>query len=350
MKYIPINLPYLGEEEKKEVLKVLDSGYLTNKLGQGPMVSEFEKSFAKYIGCKYAIATNSGTSALHALLLSLDLDQKSEVIVPSFTFVATASVVLHVGAKPVFVDIDPEIFTIDPSKLEKLINKNTKAIILVHLFGHPADLDPILDIAEKYDIYVLEDACQAHGAEYKNKKVGCLADAGCFSFYPSKNMTTGEGGMITTNNDEINEKVRMIINHGEKTVYNTVRLGHNFRMPEISAAIGKVQLQKLPEFISKRTKNAEYLNTNLKDMDDIQIPVVKPWAKHCWYMYTITLLNHDEKSRDLFVNKLNEASIGAGVYYKKPVHMMPLFKKFYNSSLNLEITEKIIKQVLSIPV
>ncbi|MHA1270264.1 MAG: DegT/DnrJ/EryC1/StrS family aminotransferase [Candidatus Helarchaeota archaeon] len=350
MKQIPINIPYIGEEEIKEVIKVLKSGYLTNKAGQGPMVREFESRFSKYIGSKYAIALNSGTAALHALLLSLDLSHSDEIIVPSFTFVATASMILHVGAKPVFVDIERDIFTLDPEKVKNAITKRTKAIIPVHLFGHPADLGPIIDIAKEKDIYVIEDACQAHGSEYMNKKTGSIADAGCFSFYPSKNMTTGEGGMITTNNEEIAEKVRIIINHGEKSVYNTVRLGHNFRMPEINAAIGKIQLKRLPDFIRKRTENANYFTKNLSEYSNIQVPVVRNWAKHCWYMYTLIYKKDNSLNRDEFIKKLNDDGISAGVYYKKPLHLMPLFKDLQINRNELEMTETFSSQVFSIPV
>jgi perosamine synthetase len=243
---IPVNIPLLGKEEKEAVMKVLDSGMLTQKAGRGPMVSEFEKKFANYVKVKDAIATNSGTAALHAALLALNLKPSDEVIVPSFTFVATASVVLHVGAKPVFVDIDPEIYAMDPHEVKKKITPNTKAIIPVHLFGHPADMDALKELTKARSIKVIEDACQAHGATYKGRQVGSIGDLACFSFYPSKNMTTGEGGMVTTNDDDIAEAIRTIINHGEKEAYQTVRLGHNFRMPEVSAAIGTVQIDKLP--------------------------------------------------------------------------------------------------------
>ncbi|MBD3227955.1 MAG: aminotransferase class I/II-fold pyridoxal phosphate-dependent enzyme [Candidatus Lokiarchaeota archaeon] len=347
MKQIPINIPIIGEQEKKEALKVLETGYLTNKAGLGPMVGKFEKKFSEYIGCKYCIAVNSGTSALHAILLALDLKPEDEVIVPSFTFVATASMILHVNATPVFVDIEPDIFTLDPKKVEEAVNKNTKAIIPVHLFGHPADMDPILEIAEKNDLYVIEDTCQAHGAEYKRKKVGNISDAGFFSFYPSKNMTTGEGGMITTDNEEIANKIRMIINHGEKETYNTIRLGHNFRMPEINAAIGKVQLKRLPKFIEKRTKNADFFTSNLEEIVEFQTPKVREFAKHCWYMYSIL---YENENRDEFVKELNAASIGAGVYYKKPLHLMPLFQNSRAKKFDLKTTQMTAQKIFSIPV
>jgi len=208
MKKIPINIPLIDNKEKEEVLKVLDSGILTSKSGNGPFVKKFQNEFSKFVNCKYAIATNSGTAALHSCLLALDLKPGDEIILPSFTFVATASVVLHVNAKPVFIDIDLETYTINPELIKDKITDRTKVIIPVHLFGHPADKKPIIEIAEKYNLFVIEDACQAHGAKYDGKMVGSIGDAACFSFYPSKNMTTGEGGMITTNNEEFAEKLK----------------------------------------------------------------------------------------------------------------------------------------------
>ncbi|MHA1311101.1 MAG: DegT/DnrJ/EryC1/StrS family aminotransferase [Candidatus Helarchaeota archaeon] len=349
MKKIPINLPLIGKEEQQIVLNVLKSGVLTNKSGQGPMVHKFENNFSNYIGCRYAIATNSGTSALHAALLALDLKPRDEVIVPSFTFVATATIILHVHAKVVFADIEPETFTLDPIKINKVISKNTKVIIPVHLFGHPADMKPLIEIAEDKNIFLLEDACQAHGSEYRGKKSGNLSDAACFSFYPSKNMTTGEGGIITTNNEEFADKIRMIINHGENKAYNTIRLGHNFRMPEISAAIGIEQLKKLPEFINKRAKNASYFNLKLNNINELRLPIEKKWAKHSWYMYTLTIKDKNI-DRNLIVKSLNDSGIGAGVYYQIPLHLMPFFQKMKIKNDDLSITEQISKKVFSIPV
>ncbi len=349
---IPVNRPLLGAEEKEAVLKVLDSGILTNKEGKGPMVSEFEKKFAAYVKVKHAIAMNSGTAALHAALLALDLKHDEEVIIPSFTFIATASMILHVGAKPVFVDIDPDIYTISPHEVKKVLTSKTKAIIPVHLYGHPADLDPLKEFAADQNLVIIEDACQAHGATYKRQQVGSIGDLACFSFYPSKNMTTGEGGMLTTNDDEIAEKIRMIINHGEKGAYQTVRLGHNFRMPEISAAIGSVQIDKLPQFLARRRKNVQQLSTLIGQNPYIQLPIVKDWATHSWYLFTIRIpQNPGNLSRDAFIEKMRAAGIGTAVYYKPPLHLIPYFKKLFNfQGGEFPETEKATREVVSLPV
>ncbi len=349
---IPVNIPLLDNEEKKAVMKVLDSGLLTQKAGKGPMVSEFEKKFSRYVKVKHCIALNSGTAALHAALLALDLKSGDEIIIPSFTFVATASVALHVGAKPIFVDIDPEIYAMDPNEVEKAITPKTKAIIPVHLFGHPADMDPLIALARKNDLTIIEDACQAHGALYKKQPVGAIGDLACFSFYPSKNMTTGEGGMLTTNDDEIAETVRIIINHGEKEAYQTIRLGHNFRMPEVSAAIGSVQIDKLPKFIDQRRKNVKYLTSIIKDNPNIQLPIVKEWADHGWYLFTVRILQKNTSmTRDTFVKKMHEANIGASIYYETPLHLIPYFRKIFNfKGGEFPKTEKAVKDVVSLPI
>jgi perosamine synthetase len=349
---IPVNIPLIGDEEKEAVLKVLSSNMLTHKEGQGPMVMEFEKKFAKYIKVKHAIALNSGTAALHAALLSLDLRPEDEVIIPTFTFVATASMVLHVGAKPVFVDIDPEIYTMDPNAVEKAITSNTKAIIPVHLYGHPADLDSLGKLAKAHNLVLIEDACQAHGALFKGAQVGSIGDLGCFSFYPSKNMTTGEGGMLTTNDDAIAEKVRMILNHGEKEAYKTVRLGHNFRMPEVSAAIGTVQIDKLPNFIEQRRKNVHHLSSIIKSNPNVQLPHEREWATHSWYLFTIQVLqNTTSLTRDAVAEKLHGAGIGASIYYRTPLHLIPYFKDLFGfKGGEFPESEKATETVLSLPV
>ncbi|NVM02364.1 MAG: DegT/DnrJ/EryC1/StrS aminotransferase family protein [Candidatus Helarchaeota archaeon] len=349
MDFVPVNKPMLGEEETTEISKIIQSGALTHKEGKGKYVLKFEESFAKFIGTKHAIAVNSGTAALHSALLALNLDPKDEIIVPTFTFVATAEVVLHVGCKVVFSDINPRTFNIDLSTIQKKVTNRTKAIIAVHLYGHPVDLNPILEFAKDKEIAVIEDVAQAHGGTYYGKMVGSLGDFGCFSFYPSKNMTTGEGGMITTNSSELADKLRMIRNHGESEEYKTVVLGHNFRMPELSAAIGDIQLKKLKDFLTKRATNAEILNNALQDVETINIPIVEEWATHAWYLYTTTL--KDPTKRNDLIAKLRKENIGTGVYYSTPLHLMPLFQKLYGFKggefLN---SEKASKSVLSLPV
>jgi len=339
---IPIAKPMIGEEEKKAVIEVLDSGMLAS----GPKVEEFEKKFAEFIRVKHAIATTSGTTALHLALLSLGVGDGDEVIVPSFSFIATANSILFCNAKPVFCDVDLETFNIDVEKIESLITDKTRAIMPVHLYGQPADMKPILEIAEEHDLYVIGDAAQAHGAEYDGGRVGSFGDVECFSFYPTKNMTTGEGGMITTNIEEIAERARSIRNHGrEKTKwgYEHNRLGYNYRMTDIAAAIGLEQLKKLPKFNEKRRKNAEYYNENLDGIDGIEIPYVLENVKHVYHQYTIKC-----DDRESIINKLKEKEIGYGIYYPKPLHFYRHLEKFATN--DLKNSEILSEKVVSIPV
>jgi len=345
---IPINAPQFGEEEIAVVAKVLKSGMLTHGLGAGPMVTKFEKDFAKFVKAKHAIAVNSGTAALHSALMGTGIKSGDEVILPSFTFVATAEAIVFAGAKPVFVDIDPETYNISPAKIEKAITKKTKAIMPVDLYGLPADMQPIREIADKHGLLVIEDAAQAHGAIYKGKPAGAFADAACWSFYISKNMTTGEGGMITTNNDEIAEKMWFIRCHGEKEKYKSLMLGHNYRMPEIEAAIGCVQLEKLPKFLDKRRKNAEKLTDILNEAKKLSLPKEPKGFKHSWYLYTVRLKGAKEEERDKIAEELRRKGVGVGVYYVNPVHLMPYYSGF--GKYKLPETETASKQVFSLPV
>ena len=345
---IPINAPQIGKEEIDAVVKVLESGVLTHGLGAGPIVTKFEKNFAKFMGAKHAIAVNTGTAALHLALAAANLKTGDEVILPSFTFVATAEVVVMAGAKPVFVDINPETYNISPEKIEKAITKKTRAIMPVDLYGLPADMQPIKEIAEKHGLLIIEDAAQAHGAKYKGKPPGAFADAACWSFYASKNITTGEGGMVTTNDDELAEKMRFMRSHGEKEKYKSLMLGHNYHMTEIQAAIGCVQLEKLPKFSEKRRKNAEKLTSNLKNSRKLKLPTEPKGYQHSWYLYTVRLKNAKEKERDEIVEKLRQKGIDAQVYYKCPIHLMPYYSKF--GKYHLPETEKAAVQVFSLPV
>jgi len=345
---IPINAPQIGEEEIEAVAEVLKSGVLTHGLGMGPMVTKFEKAFAKFAKAKHAVAVNSGTAALHLALLGAGVKAGAEVILPSFTFVATAEIVVMAGAKPVFVDIDPETYDISPKKIEKAVTKKTKAIIPVDLYGLPVDMKPIREIADKHGLLVIEDSCQAHGATYAGRPVGAFADAACWSFFASKNMTTGEGGMVTTNNEEVAENMRVIRSHGEKEKYKSTMLGHNYRMPEIEAAIGYEQLKKLPKFLSHRRRNAKRLTTILEKADKLQLPREPKGYKHSWYLYTVRMKNANAKRRDKIAEELRGKGIGVGVYYVNPIHQMPYYRKF--GRYRLPETEKASKQVLSLPV
>ena len=341
---IPIAKPSIGNEEIEEVVRVLKSGMLA----QGKKVEEFEKQFSKYIGVKHAIAVSNGTSALHTALLSAGIKPGDEVIVPSFTFIATANSVLFCGAKPIFADIGEDDFNIDTDDLQRKITSKTKAIIPVHLYGQPADMKAIMEIAEDKKLKVIEDACQAHGAEFNGKKVGSFG-IGTFSFYPTKNMTTGEGGMITTNSDGIDEKSRLLRSHGMRIRYHHDIVGYNYRMSDINAAIGIWQLKKLDENNRKRIENAKLLTEGLKDLDGIITPKVIPHRKHVFHQYTIRVTDEFGMSREELMKRLKEKGIGSLIYYPIPIHKQ---KVYLNMGFNVElpVTESIVKEVLSIPV
>ena len=336
---IPIAKPLIGEEEKNAVRHVLESGMIA----AGPRTEEFEKKFAEYVGTKYAIATTSGTTALHLGLLCLGVKKGDEVIIPAFTFIASANAPLFCGATPVFCDVDARTFNIDPEKVKKLITKKTKAIMPVHLYGQAADMKPLLEIAEQHAIHIIGDACQAHGALYDSKMVGSFPDLECFSFYPTKNMTSSEGGMITTDRQDLAELANSLRNHGrEKTKwgYEHGRLGYNYRMTDITAAIGLEQLKKLPGFNDKRRRNARYLDTHLTS---VEIPYVLPNAQHCYHQYTIKT-----QQRDALIQHLKKNEIGFGIYYPKPVHQFEHLKPYGHR--DLKTSEKLINEVLSLPV
>jgi perosamine synthetase len=346
---IPINRPQIGEEEVEAVAKVLRSGLLTQALGAGPMVTQFEKNFAKFAAVKHAIAVNTGTAALHSAVIAAGVKHGDEVILPSFTFVATAEAVVMAGGKPVFVDIDPETYNISPVEIEKVATRKTKAILPVDLYGLPAEIKPIREIAAEHDLAVVEDAAQAHGATYAGKPVGVFADITCWSLYASKNMTTGEGGVITTSNDEMAETMRLMRTHGEKAKYASLMFGYNYRMSEIQAAIGLVQLEKLPAFVAKRRENARRLTRMLAKTEKLQLPHEPKGQEHSWYLYTVRLKNATENERNRIVAALREKDIGTEVYYPNPVHLMPYYRDSFGRR-RLPETEKAAKQVFSLPI
>jgi len=330
---IPISKPEIGKEEIEAVTKVLQSGMLA----QGEVVEEFEDKFAAYIGTDYAIATNSGTSALHTALASAGINSGDEVITTAFSFFATASCVLMQNATPVFVDINPKTYNIDPSKIEAKLSERTRAIIPVHLYGQPCEMSEILKIAKEHNLVVIEDAAQAHGAEYKATKVGSIGDIGVFSFYSTKNIITGEGGMITTNNEQIAERARMIRNHGQTKRYFHDCLGYNYRMTNIAAAIGLVQLKKIDMLNLKRMSNARYYGEQF----NLKKPYVSQNVKHVFHQYTIRV-----KDREKFIAHLERHGVGYGIYYPVPLPSQPLF----NSEGAFPEAELASKEVVSIPV
>lgn len=346
---IPINVPLIGEEEIEAVVKVMRNGSLTNALGAGPAVTQFEKKFAEFAGVKHAVAVNTGTAALHSAVVAVGVKQGDEVILPSFTFVATAEAVVMAGGKPVFTDIDPETYDLSPSEIEKNVTERTKAIVPVDLYGFSVDSKPIRKIASEHDLAVVEDAAQAHGATYARKPVGVYADTACWSLYASKNITTGEGGVVTTNNDELDEILRLIRNHGEKAKYASLMLGYNYRMSEIQAAIGLVQLKKLSIFTAKRRENARRLTKLLASSDSLKLPHESAERKHSWYLYTVRLKNSSVNKRNKIVEELQKKGIGAVAYYVHPVHLMPYYLETYGE-YRLPETEKAASQVFSLPV
>lgn len=339
---IPIAKPIIADEEVEEVIKVLRSGFIA----QGPKVAEFEENFAEYIGVKHAVASSSGTTALHLALLAAGVGPGDEVITTPFTFAATGNSILYVGAKPVFVDIDHETYNLDPEKIEKEVTDKTKVIMPVHLYGQPADMDPIQEIADEHELIIIEDAAQAHGALYNGKKTGSLGDMGCFSFYPTKNMTTSEGGIITTNNEEMAEKARVLRAHGESERYTHVVLGYNFRMTDIAAAIGIVQLKKLEKFNEKRIKNAKYLTEQIDKINGIKPPYVLNYVKHVFHQYTVRV---EKSKRDELMNFLNRSGIGTGIHYPKPIYQQKLYQEL-GFSASCPEAETAAAEVLSLPV
>lgn len=347
-KMIKINIPQIDEKEIEMVVKVLRSRVLTDRHGNGPMVRRFEEEFASFVEAKHAIAVNNGTAALHTALLAAGVTSGDDVTLPSFTFVATAEAVALTGARPVFVDIDPLTYNIDPKKIEETVTAKTKAVMAVDLYGLPADMEAIKEVAQKHDLVVVEDSAQAHGALYKGKPPGSFADIACWSFYASKNMTTGEGGMVTTNDDEYAEKLRYIRSHGEKEEYKSFMIGHNYRMPEIEAAIGCTQLRKLPGFLEERRRNARLLTERLSGITRLQLPAEPRGCKHGWYLYTVRLQDADASERNKIVYRLRKRAIGAAVYYPTPIHLMPYYRRF--GEYHLPEAERAAQQVFSLPI
>jgi len=341
---IPIAKPLLDEDEINAAVEVLRSG----NIAEGTRVSLFEQNFKELIGVKHAIAVNSGTSALQIALQAAGVGKEDEVITTSFSFIATANSILYTNAKPIFADISRDTFNIDPDDVLNKITHRTKAILPVHLYGHPAEMKALLEIAGDNDLVLIEDACQAHGAQYHGKNVGSFG-IGTFSFYPTKNMTTGEGGMITTNNHDIDICARMIRSHGSRQRYLHEMLGYNFRMTDISAAMGLIQLKKLAEFNKKRIKNAKYLSDGLKNIHGIEIPPVRKGCTHVFHQYTIRITEDCPIERDTLVERLRDHDIGTGIYYPIPIHKQPFYRKLGYDDVLLE-TEIAAKQVISLPI
>lgn len=343
---IPINKPAIGEEEKNAVLKVLDSLQLTDSSFEGGrFVREFEKLFAEYVGVKHAIAVNSGTSAILAALMALGVGEGCETLTSGFTFASTATTSLFLNARVKFVDIELETYSISVNDLARKLSRAAKVVLPVHLYGHPAQLDEVIEEAEKYGVFVVEDAAQSLGSKYRGKMTGSLGIMGCFSLYATKIVTCGEGGVITTNDDALAEKLKMIRSHGQVKGYDSKVLGLNLRMPQIEAAIGIEQLKKIDSFIKARRKNALFYNGEFSELENIRLPIEKDYAETNWSIYTVYV----KRRRNESLQYLRERGVGATVYYPIPLNRMEVFMKHVEFE-PLPNCEDAAEHVLSLPV
>jgi dTDP-4-amino-4,6-dideoxygalactose transaminase len=346
MTFIPINKPLLGNQESKAVQEVLASGMLTDaSMEGGRRVRDLEGKIRSLVGTKHVIAVNSGTAALHSVLMALGVKAGDEVVVPSFTFVATANVVLACGARPVFVDIKKD-YNIDPMAFRRSLSRRTKAVIPVHLYGYPADMDEVREVASSHGVAVIEDAAESLGATYRGTQTGKLSNAGCFSFYATKVVTSGEGGAISTDDDELAERLRLVRNHGMVHGYDSRILGFNYRLPELNAAIASVQMDRLEGFLQARSRNARYLTERISSAPGVAFAQNAADRTHVYYLYTLQL----RKKRDQVLKALNEWGIGAAVYFRIPIHRTPLYAGLGHAKKVLKNTEFATSHVISLPV
>ena len=337
---IPLSKPYIGDEEKQAVLEVLESGMLA----QGPRVARLEAAWAQACGVKHAIATSNGTTALHVALMAHGIGAGDEVITTPFTFAASVNSILYVGARPVFVDVEADTFNINPALLADAITPRTKALMPVHLFGLPCDMDAITAIARRHNLLIIEDAAQAIGAEYRGKRAGSFG-TGCFSLYATKNVMSGEGGMITTDDDDLAQACRLLRSHGMARRYYHDVLGYNFRMTDLHAAIGLAQLNRLDEFTRQRRANAAYLNARL---ESVVTPKAPEGYGHAWHQYTVRV--NRGRNRDTAVKQLNEAGIGTGLFYPIPVPRQQHLVNLGLGGAHTPVADQLAQEVVSLPV
>lgn len=321
-RHVSVAEPILGESEYENVERVLDSG----RFLQGPMVEDFEEKWAEYVGTDHAVAVSNGTTAIQLVLKSLGMEPGDEVIVPSLTFGSTATAVVHQAGVPVFADIDRELYTLDHTDLERCLTDETFAIMPVHLYGHPAEMDEIRDFADNHDLHVIEDAAQAHGASYKGQKVGSLGDAGCFSFYATKNITTGEGGIVTTDNDALAEVLRLLRSHGMANRDEHVTLGYNFRMSELNGGIGTAQVDNLDEFNRRRREISERLAAELGDLDWLKPATVRDYVDHAyfWAPFEIQTGEIGMTGKEIW-RELGDLGVETRHRYTTPLYDQPVF-------------------------
>jgi len=357
--WVPFHRPEITEDEIQSVVATLRSGWLTT----GPKVKRFEEQFAGYLGCRHAVAVNSGTAALHLALDAVGIKEGDEVIVPTMTFAATAEVVFYLKAKPVLVDCRPDTLNIDPEQIENAITSKTRAIIPVHFGGQPCEMDRILEIARQYKVKVIEDAAHALPASYRDKKVGAIGDITCFSFYATKTITTGEGGMATTENSEWAERMRMMSLHGishdawkrytkeGSWYYEILHPGFKYNLTDIAAAIGIEQLKKCDEFRKAREKIAKIYDRSFADLEEIQTPVRRSGTEHAWHLYVIELnLDHLQITRNQFIDALREEQIGTSVHFI-PLHLHPYYRdKFGYHPSDFPNASSAFERIVSLPI
>ena len=341
---IRIGEPSFGEAELSNVVEAMKSGLISSKVGR--FIAEFEEKFARYCGVEYAITTANCAASLHLALEAVGIGKDDEVIVPTLTFIATANAVKYTGAKPVFVDSHPDYWCLDPEKVERAITPRTKAIIPVHLFGHPCDMDAIMNIAKRYNLYVIEDAAEAPGAEYKGRKVGSLGEVSCHSFFGNKIVSTGEGGMCLTNDKELAERITLLKDQGmdpDKHYWHYV-IGYNYRMTNLQAAVGAAQIGKLDEFIRIRRRIAEVYHSLLKNIKAVVLPPEMPWAKHVYWMYPILIEDEFGLTKDELIERMSELGIETKPFFY-PLHSMPP----YNEGESFPVAEELSRKGICLP-
>ncbi|MCU0514307.1 MAG: DegT/DnrJ/EryC1/StrS family aminotransferase [Anaerolineae bacterium] len=348
IRHIPMSSPDITQLEKDAVMQVMDTAYLSI----GPKIKEFEASMAAYVGTRHALGVNSGTAGLHLAMITAGIGPGDEVISPSFSFIASTNCILYERGTPVFVDIDPLTGNMDPRAVEAAITPRTKAMIIVHAFGQPADLDPLLEIARKHNLYVIEDSCESIGSTYKGRMTGTFGDAAMFAFYPNKQMTTGEGGMIVTDRDDWAELFNSLRNQG-RDVFNAwlqhTRLGYNYRLDELSAALGLAQLSRIEELITRRARVAEWYNERIDELPGIHKPhIVDTTTRMSWFVYVIRC-EEGETSRDDLLSYLEKRGVASRPYFT-PIHLQPFYReRFGCKEGDLPETEKAGRNFLALP-
>ena len=322
---IPVNEPLISGNAKKYVLDCIETGWVSSV---GKYIEKFEKNFADFLGVKYATTTTNGLASLHLALVSLGIGKGDEVIIPDLTIISCALAITYTGATPVLVDVDEKTGNIDPGRIEEKISKRTKAIMVVHLYGHPADMDPIMSLAKKYKIAVVEDAAEAHGAEYKGKKVGSIGETGCFSFYANKIITTGEGGMLVTNDKKIYEKAVLLkdLAHSKKRRFLHEEIGFNYRMTNLQAALGLAQLEEVDKYIEKKLWIGDIYNKELSGISNLELPIDEAFAKSVYWMYAIRVKKNNNITKDELRSKLFKLGVDTRDFFY-PLHDQPVFKR-----------------------